>query len=81
MHALLIFECGLISLKNHSSSGKIVLINELNSSECRVRFIDVIITEIEKISVRAVEPQFISHSKGVQVFVKQLTDLWGGCYL
>ena len=56
MYAVLIFECVLISLKNHSSSSKIVLINELSSSKCWIRFIDVIITEIEKISVKAIEP-------------------------
>lgn len=39
-----------------SGCSKIVLINELNNSECWIRFIDAIITELEKKVLRAIKP-------------------------
>lgn len=62
----------LISLRNPSGSSEIVLINEFSGSECWIRFMGIIITEIEKINVSVIEARFICHIECSQVFEEQL---------
>ena len=63
----------LISLRNPSGGSEIVLINEFSGSECWIRFMVIIITEIEKINVSVIEPRLICHFECSQVFEEWLT--------